>query len=122
MFDGLKNVGAMASLMKDLPKMQARMQEVRDSLAEIRVAGASADGLVEVIAGGDLKIHNVQISEAGAADSLLQERVREAANAALTAAQAEAHARLSAVAAEMGLPTPSAGELSGMGQLPGMDM
>ena len=54
--------------------------------------------------------------------SLLQERVREAANAALTAAQAEAHARLSAVAAEMGLPTPSAGELPGMGQLPGMDM
>jgi DNA-binding protein YbaB len=57
----------------------------------------------------------VQISEAGAADDLLQDRVREATNAALTAAQAEAHGRLSAVAAEMGLPTPSAGQLPGMG-------
>ena len=32
MFDGLKNLAGMASIMKDLPKMQARIEQLKDEL------------------------------------------------------------------------------------------
>lgn len=116
MFEGLKNMGAMASMMKDLPRMQARMQEVRDGLSEIRVSACSSNGQVEVIAGGDLQIHNVQLADAALAQDQVQvqESVREAVNAALAAAQAEAQARLAQVAQELGLPVGPQGQLPGL--------
>ncbi|MCH2138241.1 MAG: YbaB/EbfC family nucleoid-associated protein [Phycisphaerales bacterium] len=116
MFDGLKNLGAMASLMKDLPRMQARMQEVRESLAEIRAYGSDASGTVNVVARGDLRVDDVHIGDGAPQDcAALQQAVKQAANAALESAQAQAQERLAAVAQEMGLPTPSAGQLPGMG-------
>ena len=115
MFDGLKNLGAMASLMKDLPKLQARMQEVRETLSEIRVSATSTDGTVEVIAAGDLTVQNVQIAGDCTDAAALQEGIRQATNEALEGAKAEAQRRLSAVAEELGLPGMAQGQLPGMG-------
>jgi DNA-binding protein YbaB len=81
------------------------------------VSACSPDGLVEVIAGGDLRIHTVQLSETAmaAGQVQVQESVREAVNAAMEAAQAQAQARIATIASEMGLP------LGPQGQLPGLE-
>ena len=36
MFDNLKGMGALAGLMKDLPRIKAKMEEVKQQLAEVR--------------------------------------------------------------------------------------
>ena len=41
MFDQLKGLGAMAGLMKDLPKLKAQLEEVKQRLAEITVEAES---------------------------------------------------------------------------------
>jgi len=115
MFKGLRNMGAMASLMKDLPGMQARMEEVRASLGDIRVTGEAGAGAVRVTVGGDMEVHDVTIDTAGAAGQDLEALVTMAVNDAIGLAQAAARDRLSQAAADMGIPMPPGGQLPGMG-------
>ena len=115
MFKGLKNMGAMASLMKDLPAMQARMEEVRSSLSDIRVTGEAGAGAVRVTIGGDMVVHDVQINNASAQGQDLESLITMAINDAIALAQATARDRLAEAAAEMGIPLPSGGQLPGMG-------
>ena len=114
MFKGLRNMGAMASLMKDLPAMQARMEEVRASLGDIRVTGEAGAGAVRVTVGGDMVVHDVAIDAAGAEGQDLESLVAMAVNDAIGLAQGAARDRLSQAAADMGIPLPPDGQLPGM--------
>ncbi|MDP7029965.1 MAG: YbaB/EbfC family nucleoid-associated protein [Phycisphaerales bacterium] len=103
MFDGLKNMAGMASIMRDLPKLQARMEEVKASLSGVRVQAVSEGGRVTVTA--DAAGNLVDLTVSGGSD----EEILETANRALVMGRQEAQRRLSDVAREMGLPSEGLG-------------
>jgi DNA-binding protein YbaB len=107
MFDGLKNMAGMASLMKDLPKMQQRMEEVKNSLGDLRVEATSAGNQVRVVASGVMEILQVDVDSSESDD--LGAVIRDTVNTALDMARHEAQRRLAEAAAEIGLPMPPGG-------------
>lgn len=121
MFDSLKNLGAMASIMKDMPRIKARMEEVRRKAEMSRVAAASGGGAVTVVASGRLRIESITIDPAvfaaGGGDpesrALASELIREATNAALERAQATMAEMLGEAARDLNLPI-STDDLKGL--------
>ncbi|MDP7070012.1 MAG: YbaB/EbfC family nucleoid-associated protein [Phycisphaerales bacterium] len=112
MFEGIRNMAGMASLMRDLPRMQQRMEEVKAALRTMRVEAVSEGGAVRVVATGDLDIAELTIADPARQD--LDTLVRDTVNTALSMARDEMQRRLAEAAEEMGLPVPPGGM-----QLPG---
>ena len=52
MFDAFKQAGAMAGIMKELPKLQARAKEITEMLEAARVVGEAGGGAVRARADG----------------------------------------------------------------------
>jgi len=123
MFDALKGMAGLGGIMKDLPRIKARMEEVKAELADTTVEGMVGGGAVIAIADGRLRIREVRIDPAmlGAiADSgteedrkLAEDLVTGAVNAALEKAQEMITARVAEAASEFNLPIPPGG-LSGL--------
>lgn len=67
-----KNIGNMMSMIKQARQIQARMGEMQDGLAHLRVEGTAGGGMVTVEANGQQKILNVTIE-----DSLLEDLDKE---------------------------------------------
>ena len=121
MFDGLKNMAGMASMLKDLPKMQARFEEVKRELAGMRVEAETGGGAVQVVATADMRIEKVKIEpallrsliEPGSEEDhrMAEELVSGAVNMAMDRARQAAHDHLAAAAADLGLPVPPGGLL-----------
>ncbi|MCH2133580.1 MAG: YbaB/EbfC family nucleoid-associated protein [Phycisphaerales bacterium] len=121
MFDGLKNIAGMASMMKDLPKMQAKFEQVKNELAGIRVEAETGGGAVQVVATADMKIQSVHIEPAlmsSLVDTsspedhrMAEELVAGAVNTAMDRARDAAQQHLAAAASELGLPMPPGGLL-----------
>ncbi|MFM1823673.1 MAG: hypothetical protein RI967_1939, partial [Planctomycetota bacterium] len=59
MFDKLKAATQMAGMLKDLPKIQAKVEEVRARLGETRVEGAAGGGAVRAVVFCDLRVDAV---------------------------------------------------------------
>jgi len=88
-----------------LGNIQERMAETKARAAQIRTEGVAADGLVRVVATGELKVEEVHIAQEAMDDrELLEDLVRAATNEALRSAQAETMKGMSALTA--GLPIP----------------
>lgn len=107
MFEGLRGMAGMAAMMKDLPKLQQQMEEVKRSLADLRVEATAPGNRVRVVASGAMELVEVHIEAGGEQD--LGPLVRETANTALEMARQEGARRLAEAAAEMGLPMPPGG-------------
>ncbi len=107
MFEGIRNMAGMASLMRDLPRMQEQMEEVKASMSALRVEAVSAGGAVRVVASGDLTIVDLVINDGNVSD--LGSMVRETVNTALAMAREEMQRRWAEAAGEMGLPVPPGG-------------
>ncbi len=103
MLDGLKNMAGMASLMRDLPKLQARMEDVKASLTDVRVQAVAEGGRVAATADAAGNLVSLEVKDATDAEIL------ETVNRALSMGRQEAQRRLSEVAEEMGLPLPGGG-------------
>lgn len=112
MLDGLKGMAGIASMMKDLPRIKARMEEVRSSLGELRVEATSAGGDVRVAVSGELEVVDLQCTR-----EVDDEVIRATVNDALSMAREEAQRRLAEVASELGLPMPGEGGLPGLPSL-----
>lgn len=116
MFDNLKGMAALASVLKDLPRVKSRMDQAKWRLGEMTVEAASGGGAVTVIASGSLRIIEIRcdavlltavLAEGGSADRRAAEGlIAEAVNAALTEARALAQREIAAAAEELGLPIP----------------
>lgn len=121
MFDGLKNLAGMASIMKDLPKMQAKLEQVKQELAEIHVEAETGGGAVRVVAAADMKLESIRIDPAllstlvdpASEDDhrMAEELIAGALNTAMERARDAAQKHLSEAAGEMGLPMPPGGLL-----------
>jgi DNA-binding protein YbaB len=122
MFDSLKGLAGLAGVMKDLPRIKARMAQVKEELADRTVEGRAGGGAVVAVATGTLKLRSIRVDPAmmGAlvgADlsqrSLAQDLIVQAVNEAIAAAQQMAGKELAEAAQELNLPIPP-GALDGL--------
>ena len=119
MFEALKGMAGLTGIMKDLPRIRQRLEEVKAELAERTVEATVGGGAVRAIADGRLRIREVRIDPSmmnAIADSgddgdrqLAEDLVAGAVNAALEKAQEMVTSRLAEVAKELGLPMPPGG-------------
>ena len=116
MFDSLRGMAGMAGLMKDLPRIKAKFQEVKAELATQEVTATSGGGAVTAIANGKLRIVRLEFDpamlgalvEASDAESsaFAANLITEACNAALDSAQTMIADAIALAADELGLDLP----------------
>ena|SRR5687768_9218507 len=119
MFEGLKNMAGMAGLMRDLPKIKARMDQVKQDLSNITVEAETGGGAVRVTANGQLRIIGLQVDQpliSALVDSsnaddraMAEDLIIGAVNAALEKSRQRAEQELAAVAQDLNLPLPPGG-------------
>lgn len=119
MIDSLKNMAGLASLMKDLPKIKAKMAEVKDRLGDLVVEAETGGGAVRAKANGLMRVVSIEVDQAlisGLVDStnpddraMAQDLIVGAVNTALTRAREAAEQQMADAAGEMGLPMPPGG-------------
>lgn len=123
MFDSLKGMAGMAGLLKDLPKIKARMEQVKRDLEGVIVESQTGGGAVLVAANGQLRIVSVRIDQTMLASlvdasnpddrAMAEDLIAGAVNSALEKAKEAAAAKLGDAAQEMNLPLPP-GALGGL--------
>ena len=119
MFDDLKNLKQFAGILKELPRMQQRMEEVRARLDEIRVSGETGGGAVRCVATAAMLVVSLDVDPvmlgalvdpAAEADrDMAADLIAGAVNQALARAREAAEGEMKQVAAEMGIPLPPGG-------------
>ena len=119
MFDALKGMAGLGGLMKDLPRIRARLEQARDELKEMTVEAEVGGGAVVAVADGRMRIRSVRIdptmmtviaSEGGETDrAMAEDLVASAVNAALERAQEMIAKHLQEAADELGIPLPPGG-------------
>ncbi len=119
MFEGLKNMAGLAGMMKDLPRIKQKLEEVRANLGRIEVYSETGGGAVKAVVNCKMRLVSLHIDRAmmtGLIDStsdqdraLAEELITGAVNAALERAQERATHELQQAAQELGLPLPPGG-------------
>jgi DNA-binding protein YbaB len=110
-FDKLKALGAVASLMKDKDRLRETGERVKARATAIRAEGQGGQGAVRVIASGQLRVVSIELAPALAAGMAADARSRqlagaliaEAVNEALAGAQRQVHDELRREAEALGL-------------------
>jgi DNA-binding protein YbaB len=123
MFDKLKGMAGLAGLMKDLPRIKAKFEEVKGRLAQLTTTAETGGGAVRATVNGQMRIVSIEVDQAllaGLIDSanpedraLASDLIAGAVNAALEKAKEMAAKEMGAAAEELGLPIPPGG-LAGM--------
>ncbi len=123
MLDNLKSMAGLAGILKDLPKIKTRMEQLKQRLADQTVTGESGGGAVRVTSTGLLRVVSIELDHAllsGLVDTtdpqdkaMAEDLIAGAVNAALVKARELAEKETAAVAGELGLPLPPGG-LSGL--------
>lgn len=115
MFDSMKQAAKFAAVLKDLPKIKARMESVRAELAGRTVSGESGGGVVVAVADGRMRLVSIEVQPAllaGLATATPEMRsqasalIVEAVNDALEKSQRMIGEHAHAAAQEMNLPIP----------------
>jgi len=119
MFESIKGMAGMANLMRDLPRIKARMDKVKQDLANINVQAETGGGAVKATANGQLRIVGVHVDHALISSlidpanpddrSMAEDLIVVAVNAALEKARERAEQELANAAAELNLPIPASG-------------
>lgn len=111
-----KELGQVMGLMKNLPKLQAAMQEMQTKLGQIAVEGNAGAGMVIVTVNGRMEMTKCRISEEAMKlndREMLADLVSAAVNMAIGKAREEVAKASQSMAQDAGLPIPP-------GVLPGM--
>lgn len=115
MFGEMKELAKLASLLKNGPAIQARIDELRTELSARTVTVEVGGGAVVVVADGKPRVRSVTVEPAllaalaAAADSdrgLAQDLIVQGVNGALEAAQRMMMERMAEAVSEMDLPMP----------------
>jgi DNA-binding YbaB/EbfC family protein len=119
MFDSLKGMAGLAGLMKDLPRIKARMEQAREELERITVQAETGGGAVRAMATGHMRIVSIAVDQAmlsGLVDSsnpddlaMAEDLIAGAVNAALEKAREAAQQHLAQAASDLNLPLPPGG-------------
>ncbi len=116
MFDSLKGMAGLAGLLKDLPRIKAKMEQVKQRLGEQTVTAETGGGAVQVTANGLLRVVSLKVDQSllrGLVDpanpddrGLAEDLILGAVNTALERAREMAPQELAAAAKELGVPVP----------------
>lgn len=119
MFDSLKGMAGLAGLMKDLPRLKARMEQAREELGRLTVEADTGGGAVRAVASGHLRLISLTIDPAlmsGLVDAsspddraMAEDLIAGAVNAALEKAREAAQQHLADAARDLNLPIPAGG-------------
>ena len=119
MFDSLKGMAGLAGLMKDLPRIKAKLDEVKQRLGQRTVDAETGGGAVRATANGLMQIVSVHVDQAlvaGLVDpgnpddrAIAEDLITGAVNAALARAREMAEQEMADAASELGLPIPPGG-------------
>ena len=119
MFDALKGMAGLGGIMKDLPPIKERFEQVRAELAEMTVEAQVGGGAVTAVADGKMRIRSVDVDpvmlailvkDGEEADrGMAEDLIASAVNAALERAQEMIADHLKAAASEMNIPLPPGG-------------
>jgi DNA-binding YbaB/EbfC family protein len=113
--DMFRGMGALAGLMKNLPKIKEEMEQLQGRLGQLVAEGDAGAGMVKVRCNGRMEIMGVTLTEdafKGNDREMLEDLIRAAVNQAIARAKQMAAEETSKMASNLGLP-------AGM-NLPGM--
>jgi DNA-binding YbaB/EbfC family protein len=108
-------LGQMASLMRQLPKIKEEMEKFQRRLGELSTEAESGGGMVKIKVSGRMEVLKCTLSDEALKlndRELLEDMIRSAVNAAIAKSRELAMAESAKMASELGLP-------AGMG-LPGL--
>lgn len=124
MFDQFKNLGQLASLMKDAPRIKEQFQQAQEDLKKVRVSAETGGGAVRATASGAMRLTSVEIDPAlmstlvdAASDAdrqFAEDLIAGAVNAALEKAQHAAASEMAKRAQDLGLPIPPDTDIASM--------
>jgi len=119
MFENLKGMAGLAGIMKDLPRLKQKLEEVKQQLGAMTVDAETGGGAVRVTANGLLRVVSVELDAAlisGLVDpaneqdrAIAEDLIMGAVNSALQKARELAEREMASAAGEMGLPLPPGG-------------
>ncbi len=120
MFDQMKQMGALAGLLKNKERMQEIGEEAQARIAEVHVEGRAGGGAVRVEMSGKMQvtavhlepalIHGLKADETDASQTMAEALIADATNEALQRAQLKIREVLQQLARDYELP-----------DMPGMD-
>ena len=127
MFDNLKGMASLAGLVKDMPRIKERLDEVKERLGKTTVTAETGGGAVTATANGKMELIGLVVDRAllsGLVDtddpddhSMAEALIVGAVNGAMQKAREVAAAELQQAAQEFGLPLPPGGLSGGLGGL-----
>ena len=107
MFDALKNLGNLPSLMAKAREMQEKMKQMQEDLARRQVSADSGGGMVTAVVNGRMEVVKVRIDKARVDvndTEMLEDLIVAAINAAQVKAAEMMRDEMQKVAADVGLP------------------
>ncbi|MEQ9096977.1 MAG: YbaB/EbfC family nucleoid-associated protein [Phycisphaerales bacterium] len=121
MFDQMRALGALTSLMKDRQKLTDAAARVKERLEAARVQGSAGEGAIIVTMSGAMKVVSVHIEPAmatafsadQASQLLAQDLIAQATNDAMAKAQSLARETVAEEARELGLPEELTSQMGG---------
>jgi DNA-binding YbaB/EbfC family protein len=102
-----KELGSLAGLFKNLPKIRGEMEQLQARLGQIVVEGDAGGGMVKIKVNGRLEVQTCTLSDEAMKlndKELLEDLVAAAANQALQKARQQVAEETSKVATGLGLP------------------
>jgi DNA-binding YbaB/EbfC family protein len=102
-----KELGSLAGLFKNLPKIRGEMELLQNRLGQIVVEGDAGGGMVKIKVNGRLEVQSCTLSDEAMKlndKELLEDLVAAAANQALQKARQQVAEETSKVATGLGLP------------------
>ena len=102
-----KEIGAIAGMLKNLPKIRGEMEQLQGRLGQIIVEGDAGGGMVKVRVNGRLEVQACVLSDEAAKlndKELLEDLIVAATNQALQKARQQAAEETAKVATGLGLP------------------
>ncbi len=107
-----KEFGQIASLLKNLPRMQEEMAKVQSQLGQINVEGDAGAGMVKVKVNGHFEVQKITLSAEMLKNpdkELLEDLLMAAVNQGIRKAKQAVAEETSKVAGGLGLPIPPGG-------------
>ena len=100
-----EKLGQIASLMKNLPKMQEEMSKLQGKIAQVTAEGDAGGGMVKAKVNGHMEVIACVISDEAMKDKeLLEDLVRSAINQALQKAKQAVADETAKMATGLGMP------------------
>jgi DNA-binding YbaB/EbfC family protein len=97
----------LASIMKQVQRLQARVAEMKEELAEKEVEGSAGGGMVKVVVNGRQEVLAVEIEPQAMEDrEMLEDLVTAAVNDAMRKSKALMEEELSKITSDLGVNIP----------------